>query len=119
MQQLMLQSPITLVLDRPPLPALIEPHPTPFDVGEDERWITLDDARLVLGTCNGIIAAMKEPGHKSPITAMHLAEHIVGLHRRLLDGRMKLTRVARSRVTANQLMQALELAYDALEPLCQ
>jgi hypothetical protein len=72
------------------LPTIIPEHSQPFAL-EAPRWLRADEWSRVRQTVSEIASAMLLTKTVNPVTAKHLAEHIVGMHKRLLDGRIKLT----------------------------
>jgi hypothetical protein len=112
-----LQATIAAILAHAPqLPGIIAPHPSPFFLA-DTRWVSLAELRTMRANLLGMQRALKGNGYVNPVTVHHLAEHIVGLHKQLAAGEVKLTRPARGVTTARGLMALLEATYDALEPL--
>lgn len=72
------------------LPTLIPEHPQPFLLAQPQ-WLRVDEWVRIRSTVQDIEQTVATATTVNPVTARHLAEHIVGLHKRLLDGRIKLT----------------------------
>lgn len=100
-----------------PLPSLIAPAPRPFAL-EEPTHVGLQDLLSIHRNLRGIQQQARQGfGPVDPGTVHLLCEHIVGLHKQLMEGTTTLTRQARNVTTKQGLLDLLERTYDVLEPL--